>query len=514
MNFITEKLKYKKMKRRTTIFSIALSVIVILLSNSCQTLEEDTSGVLVANSFYQTEEDLESALVAVWAPLNREGIGTHQWLTAFAGADDLTTKPDANKAPIRETDRYLTTSDNQLHAQNWDIFYQSIFAANTLLDNLPNSDVDDNVKISIEAQAKFMRSWCYFHMVRFFGDLPLRTTADFEGEPIRTPVAQIYEQILQDLEFAEDNLPATMPEVARPTKWIAKALLSQVYITMAGWPIKDQSRYADARDKAKEVIDAGVYSLMDDYGEMFKIYNQTHSELVFGIFFCYECGETWGNRLGGKHMDPNADGGYGDFYSEFAFFNNFPSGPRKDATFLTESRTGIPYTEWSKVYGHPTFAKYRSGTVSGGDGDDTRFSSRTIQIIRYSHILTTYAEAQVMADGTPNALAYESVNMIRRRAAGLDYTVADASVDLAPGLSQTAFSDSVLQERAWEFGGEFTRWFDLIRREKVAEVVAAKDPLDLQPLRDISALPVESYYYLPIPQYEVDNGGLTQMYGY
>jgi len=503
------------MKKITRIFSVVLSLMIILLSNSCQNLEEDISGVLVADSFYHTEEDLEAALVAVWAPLNRVGVGSHQFICAFAGGDDLTTRPDGNKAPAREVDRYLTTANNNwIFSVNWTRFYASIFAANTLLDNLPNADVDDDVKDCIEGQARFLRAYCYFHLVRLFGDIPLRLTAEFESEATRTPVPQIYDQIMEDLEFAEDNLPVSFSEPARPSKWVAKALLSQVYLTMAGWPIKDESRYADARDKSKEVIDAGVYELMSDYGEMFKIYNKTHSELVFGFFFSFESGETWGNRLGGKHMDPPEAGGFADFISELGFFNTFPSGPRKDATFLTQTSEGVPYTEWSSIYGHPTFEKYRSGTSQGGDGSDPRFSSRTIQIIRYSHVLTTYAEAQAMADGTPNTEAYEAVNMIRRRAAGLDSYIPNASVDLEPGLSNTAFRDSVVQERAWEFGGEFTRWFDMTRTEIVAKVVANKDPGDMQPLRDLTAIPKENYYYLPIPQTEVDISDLSQMYGY
>ena len=106
-------------------------------------------------------------------------------------------------------------------------------------------------------------------------------------------------------------------------------------------------------------------------------------------------------------------------------------------------------------------------------------------MMRYAHVLTIYAEAQARATGTPDDLAYESVNAIRKRAG------------LAPleGLSGQAFADAVVQERAWEFAAERTRWFDLVRLEMVAEVNSNKDPNDLQPIGSMA----EEDYVFPLP---------------
>jgi hypothetical protein len=133
-----------------------------------------------------------------------------------------------------------------------------------------------------------------------------------------------------------------------------------------------------------------------------------------------------------------------------------------------------------------------------------------------------YAEAQAMADGTPNTNSYQYVNMVRRRAQGLPVATPNISVDLVPGLSASAFRDSVVQERAWEFAGEWTRWHDLVRLEKVAAANANKyvdktDPTiyDLVPLRAISTLPKEQYYWIAIPKSEIDlNPNIVQNSGY
>jgi hypothetical protein len=117
-------------------------------------------------------------------------------------------------------------------------------------------------------------------------------------------------------------------------------------------------------------------------------------------------------------------------------------------------------------------------------------TSRAVCYLRFAEVLLTYSEAQAMADGTPNARAYQEINKVRKRA-GLK--------NLQPGLSQMAFRDSVVAERGWELAAEYSRWFDLIRTEKVEEMTALKDPLDMTPL-----VPVDkSKYHSPIPYQEV-----------
>lgn len=107
-------------------------------------------------------------------------------------------------------------------------------------------------------------------------------------------------------------------------------------------------------------------------------------------------------------------------------------------------------------------------------------------MIRYAHVLLIYAEAQARATGTPDDAAYTAVNAVRLRA-GLPA--------LTAGLSGPDFADAVVNERAWEFAGEWNRWFDLVRLEKVEAANADKDPADLQPAATIT----KENYWMPIP---------------
>ena len=103
-----------------------------------------------------------------------------------------------------------------------------------------------------------------------------------------------------------------------------------------------------------------------------------------------------------------------------------------------------------------------------------------------------YAEAQAKADGTPNALAYQCVNRVRTRA-GLN--------NLATGLDKTTFSNAVVEERGWEFAGlEFcSRWFDLVRLEKVETAAANRHAWELT----IPKAPTKDSYFFPIPETEM-----------
>lgn len=496
-------------RSKSTLLVVGLAICCALGTGGCDSfLEEDTRGTLTADDFYETQEDVEAAVVAAWQPLTQTGwrkIGNVRYFTVMMGADDLTTDPASNKQYFRQTDRFNAASTNpDIFAYDWQMPYESIYAINTLLENLGDSPVTEAVKTQAAAQVRFLRGLLYFRLVRTFGAVPLRLTAEPDYEAQRAPIADVYGQIVDDLTFAETNLPDTQADPGRPTRWAAKGLLARVYITMAGWPLNEEGRYASARDKAREVIDSGRFRLLEDFAALWQIENKNHEELIYGFQFNKDLGGSYANVLTGNPTVPLEENGWRDVFAEIHFYESFPEGPRKEATFHTVFDDGTHWREGQ--LGHPFFSKWRSGTVYGGDGTHPFQSSRTVPIIRYAHILTTYAEAQAMADGGPSAQAYEAVNEVRRRA---------GRPDLAAGLDQMAFRDSVIAERSWEFAAEFVRWWDLVRTEKVVEAVATKAPDDMKPLREIGSLPKEEFYWMPIPQQEIAlNPNLTQNPGY
>jgi hypothetical protein len=424
----------------------------------------------------------------------------------FMGGDDLTAHPSSNKLRFREIDIFAASDDNDRVLLYWQNCFAVVRSANSILANVDKSIAKQSVIDDVKGQAYFYRGLAYSFLTRIFGRVPLITK--FEVNPNlkieKAEVADIYAQIVSDLKTAEELLPDVRPEGsgdrggypgAKPCKGTVKALLSQVYLTMAGWPLKQTSNYALAAAKAKEVIDNAStykYQILPDPKDLWTwANNYTNQEIVLGMYFNTTTEQSMHGPLGSRPeewVNPNASWatGWCDYFGEISFFKRFPSGARKNATYQTVINVGGVDVSWDSPKTnrqHPYFAKYQDEFP-----DASWIGARAAQVIRYAEVLLNFAEAQAMATGTPDGAAYSAVNTIRHRA-GLP--------DLTPGLTGTAFRDSVIKERGWEFaGGEAaSRWFDLVRTETVEQVTLLRDSKELQ----LKKQPSHDDYWMPIP---------------
>ncbi|CAN0605868.1 unnamed protein product, partial [Ectocarpus sp. 12 AP-2014] len=153
---------------------------------------------------------------------------------------------------------FTTLASNGMISEFWPRTYQGIAAANAAIAGAEDVDVDDSIKNPITAQAYFARAFYYFHLVRLFGDVPYidAPVTDFDAATSisRTPAAEVYENIISDLEYAKTWLPATVTSRATPSKAAASSYLALVYLTLEQWQ--------NAYNEAQEVIDnAGTYNL-------------------------------------------------------------------------------------------------------------------------------------------------------------------------------------------------------------------------------------------------------------
>ncbi|MBI9064304.1 MAG: RagB/SusD family nutrient uptake outer membrane protein [Marinilabiliaceae bacterium] len=464
----------------------------------CQDLEEDAKGSLVADTFFSTEGDLDAAVVAAFKPLisGWSGFNAAQSYVPVMGGDDVTTHPKSNKLPFRQFDLHNVSSDNEPMRWTWSQLYQSILACNSVEDNYEKVSTTEEKKNEALAQVCFVRALSYFHLVQIWGDIPMPLTAEIDLLIEKTPIQQVYDQIYEDLEFAEQILPVTWSEEpGRPTKGAAKALLAKVYLTNAGWPLKDAAMYAKAAAKAKEVMDLNQYALLPNYADLWKLANGNNEESIFSFQHSKTTGTTfWFTGI--ASMPEAEEGGWDDVFSEIQFFYDFPAGPRKDATFYTVFKkkvdgeiVEVPWQE--SVQNNPYYQKFRDGAVDEENPWSAQMGTDfKMPYIRYADLLLMYAEATCMSSG-PDEFAYRAINDVRNRA-GL--------ADLTENLSQTAFRDSVIAERGWELACERHRWFDLVRTEKVEEIALKRHPEDI-PFFD---LPTKDDYLAPIPQREVD----------
>ncbi|MBL0740175.1 RagB/SusD family nutrient uptake outer membrane protein [Chryseolinea lacunae] len=454
-------------------------------------LEENPKGAIVGTNAISDVAGLEAALTGTYKGILRtwaRGFLNSSTQSFTMGGDDLTTIRAGNEPKMwsRQIDQFEVTSGNSHIAFIWNGCYKTIQGANNIINNYQNVSGDQSVVKQIVGEAYFLRGLCYYWLVRGFGSVPLITSADFTQAMLtikKTGAKEIYELIEADLKQAEELVGNVKRDPGRPNKGSVKALLADVYLTEGGWPLKDASKYALAAAKAKEVIDnkatygfdlvpletlwSGTTTAIGTKEEVMAF----HSSKNFG-------GST--NAYYGHPGTPKEENGWEDFCAEIHFFNKFPEGKRKDITFHTEfvksDGTIVPWQNSAEQ--KPYFGKFRLAV------NNTWQSSLPVHMIRYAHVLLVYAEAQART-AAPSEDAYDALNAIRER----------AELDPLDGLSQADFINAVVDERAWEFAGEFTRWFDLQRLELVEQANANKDMNDLKPLNTIT----KSDYTFPIP---------------
>lgn len=489
-----------------------LTGLVLFAATACNQdiLTETPKGSLAPETFYKTANDLTMAEGALAVTLNG---AFNQVVSPYYAGDDITSKRSGNKIEYSDFDVFNANASNSRMTGWWNYFYATIKSANSLIQNYENATQATEVQRSNAAGVgHFMRAISYFYLTRTWGEVPMPTEATVDNNRPNASVPEIYGQIVSDLQKAEQLLPDHWDGQARQnnidifaTRGSAKALLANVYLTMAGWPLKQTDKYALAAAKAKEVIDGKAtwgYDLLPAFSDLWKIGNKINREAVFACYYSNDV-SAW-NWENGSAMGPNPfapdfeEGGWDDGFGEIAFYKNFPSGPRKDATYQTDffiKHDPKNVVTWEgTLTRHPYFLKYRDDqsydwtTHTANDW----WGSATTFVIRYSEVLLTYAEAKAMSSG-PDVTAYDAVNQVRHRA-GL--------ANLAPGLSQTSFRDAVVAERGWEFAAEVgIRWFDLVRTETVGKAAKTRDASEQTLINQPSDIN-HTFYWAPLPSYK------------
>ena len=474
------------MKKHAPIF------ILIMFTISCENflVEDLTTIVSLENTTFNNEAGLLAALAGAYQPMS------HTWHSGFAdpsimyvllGGDDLTTMKHSGRIDIDYFDQYYVSKYSSYLLNIWKGCYKSIQGCNDIIPNFQNSSGDATVINQIGGEAYFLRAYNYFWIVRLWGEAPLVLDSTVLTEEIlsleKSSIEKIYEQIVSDLKQAITLMGEAKPNTGRANSGTAKACLAEVYLHMAGWPLNDASYYPLAAEKAREVIDNeslygfGLVGNVADLWPTEETAAVSNVEEVFTLTFWG--GDYWNtNAIYGKPARPYEIGGWDYYFPELTFFHEFPAGYRKDVTFFTELADGSTWESFNSE--HPHYRKLF--------GQDRYMNVCNIPLERMTEVYLVFAEAQVRATSNPSDPdVLEAVNKIRRRAMGLPVHSPDPAVDWT-----LATQDQIIEEKGWEFAGEFCRWFDLVRLQKVEEVLAGKHPDDLQPIGSIQ-------YFMPFP---------------
>ena len=419
----------------------------------CVELEEEPTNFVSPDSFYETPQQIEAVFAASMNNLwDTWSAYAYQAWIEFRHTDQL------NGGDL------VITEDHGLTL--WKIHYRSILNLNAAIGALAEGKLGPGVPEeevqALLAQAKFLRAYNYFNLVRLFGALPLMTedTDVLSPEITRSPVTEVYDLIISDFEVAIAGLPETWlaERQGRPARGAAQALLAKVYLTMATAPLNASENYALAAEMAQRVIDGGNYALVEDIRDVFSLATEYGPEAIWGF--------------NSNNVDINTDpqiwtpanmGGWSDFTATPEWEEAWPDQARKDAYLLLENDEGTPYTEWDGQ-NVPHVRKF----LFDPENYDRLVSTTNMPIIRYADVLLIFAEATNQANGGPTADAVAAINQIINRAN--DYQPNPNYPLMTGSESVQEFDDAVIRERNYELCFEQDRWYDIIRKRILKEV--------------------------------------------
>ncbi len=499
------------------IYIFILSGILTLLSNSCSKdfLDAEPITSITDINYYTTPDEAEQALVGCYDALQLIWSGGIAFPLASDVMSDLcfggTGTNDADQYPmIDEYDKTVDPGKINLFEDNWRDYYKGINRCNTLISKMGQinwTGMEDKKGI-VEGEARFLRAFFYFDLVRMFERVPLLTKPTSDNVPQANP-DDTYKLISQDLIFAIENCSdakyASIPkaEFGHATKWAAEALLARVFLYYTGYynqtSLVDEVTQADALAYLEDIISNSGHALVDTFAYLWPAAStykaaidgrpisdnhyagETNIEVVFAIKYTYTSDYAPGpgepdNVDGGhwivmnglrKQSEPKY--GYGNGWGACTvvpeFYANWdPNDQRRDASIMGVAEENIDFPTAKiqdvKEYSGYFTKKYTPTCDENGQSiaadiyGGVNFMIAQFQdyfSIRFADVLLMAAEL-----GSPDALNY--VNQVHTRA-GLDPL---SSVD----------KDIIFEERKYEFAFEGIRYWDLLRYDHTLDYAA------------------------------------------
>ncbi len=454
------------------------------LITSCEDdfLEPALSSAINGGSYYNNATELETAVVNMYDGLqgvNSTSAGDNHatqvefYLTEMR-SDNTRTKAQEGEAAQFES--FAVEATNGIVADYYRSFYNVIFRANLVLANLEAAGTS---AVQFEAEAKFVRAYAYFNLVRLYGDIPLVTSltgpADTDLAYTRVASDDVYDLIQADLNAAISGLDNTYR--TRASKAGAQALLAKVELT--------RGNYGEARSLLESVVATGNYSLESNFHDVF--YDEDNSETIFSIG--YETGGIDSQNFSAEWL--NAVG-------RTSGVNYVTADVRTAFDTYGGNRTAVSFRQDESQATEYQVAKYfPNGELGPQYASDPTKAGNDWIVLRYADVLLMHVESILAgSNATTDAAALASFQAVRDRA-GLPTAVTEVTKDM------------LLNERRVELAFENHRLFDLMRMGAAQDVLSAFSSTNGYGFSSTDLL-------LPIPQVEIglSKGALSQNPGY
>lgn len=455
--------------------NLQISFLLLISIMGCSDGFLDLAPISNANveNFYKTKEDINSSVIAAYK------FHKNIYSTNFSSQSvlDEIRSDNTTMLQVDVTDRFIRDSGKEWWGWSWDKSYRAIYLSNLSIEKATEVEMNDELRNRYIAEARFLRAITYFELVRNFGDVPLvtETPKSLSEEAVqipRTPAPEVYDQIINDLLFAQENLPVqyTDPEnIGRATKGAAQGMLGKVYLTIG------QKEKAEA--VLREVVNSEAYQLLDVYADVWDVENDNNEEILFELQFKSTTdGAPFPNNFASVNAEGIPGGGRGYNLATEDLVNAYETGDVRKEVSMESDLNGIHYT-----------IKFNDPNMTVGFDSDKNFP-----ILRYADVLLLLAEAIGESQE-----AYDLINQVRQR----------AQLDPIDATSPVTFEEKLFHERRVELAFENHRWHDLLRFGKAIEVMNNHlAPLGITINEDDLRMPIPQTALVTNPKLEQNPG--------
>jgi hypothetical protein len=473
-------------------------------------LNQVNPNSLTTDNFWKTETDFKAGLAAaykVWKDVNNG-----YW--AVRGVELTNGRGDDNfiRNDVKDLYQLSTFTNNATTGVPASIFtgaYNAIFRANQVIENLPNGDISDALKVQLTAEAKFIRALNHFNLVINFGSVPVITTVpktSADAAVAKSPEDQVWAQVIADLKDAAAGLPVEYDaaNVGRATKGAAWGILGKAYVYTKNWAEAENTFKLLAQPNGQAQAPF-TYDLLPNYEDNFIAANDNNQESLFEIQIQNVGGTApWNGENAGESQGvttaqefaPTEVAGWFEMFPTDKIFNEFQKekttkgdfDPRMYASLVWDypgaTYYDLPYSSFSNPFGYKSRIRKYQNWRNNNEG--IWISEINEKVLRYADVLLMYAEALTMQNRVSEA--YPLINRIRSRA---------SLADLPGGYSSDQMMAEIRHQRMIEFYREGLRFYDLKRWGILKEEMLNSDKVGKEFYES-------KFEYFPIPQNEIN----------
>ncbi|MBN1129074.1 MAG: RagB/SusD family nutrient uptake outer membrane protein [Chitinispirillaceae bacterium] len=480
------------MKKHRTILTIATTMAAFFAGCS-GFLDKKPMGVESSATFFKSGEQAIKATTAVYdAAAWRFSQEITEWFLGDICSDDAEKGGEnaADWAELQQLKDFRGNASNSICFYRWSENYQGIYRANLVITNVPSIDMDTKLRDRLVAEAKFLRAYFYFQLVKTYGAVPLITKILSPSEYCqpRATIGECWAQIEKDLKEAADILPEkseySSSDRGRATKGAANALLAKACIF--------QNKWSDALDRAARVIDSKEYDLEPNYADNFRLSHENGIESVFEIQHVEIPTTKYGDENEGQETSIYQGSRNATYFTGWGF-----NCPTQD--FVDEFESNDPRLKATVIFNGDIIYENTPVQQRADNGmSPTKMAARKYmleyqaqvpnmsnapanwRVMRFAEVLLFHAEAANETGDSTTALS--SLNKIRRRVSMPTVNVTD----------KDELRNAIYHERRVELGLEGHRFYDLVRQGRAAEALAKNGFIE------------GKHEYFPIPQMEMD----------